>query len=268
MLQKIQRATTRPQFIRFLFVLIVVILLLAGISRTVFAQDEPPSIPEFQGTIIDDNSESFILVGPDRFWHESEAGYQDHSWWTKNNDSGIQNSARWILGIDKAGTYQLAVYIPSEHATSNQAHYYVHHQGQITEIIVDQALNQNTWDPLGTFEFAGDGQEYVELTDETGEADSDFELAFDAVGYRPDELGFEDLVADALWDKIKIWLDEKAAEFKPHLEEWLENQKGRLLRDLGNALTGWIDEQCTGLGAAMLLPGFALVLWRKRRRDG
>ena len=264
MLQKIQRATTRPSFIRFLFVFILVLLLLAGISRAVFAQDEP-IVPEFQGTIIDDQSESFMLVGPNRFWHETNGGYLNHFWWTQNNETGVQNSARWMLDITKAGTYQVAVYIPSEHSTSHQAHYYVHHQGQITEIIVDQALNQNTWDPLGTFEFDGDGQEYIELRDETGEADSDYELAFDAVGFRPDEPGFEDVIADALWDRIKVWLDEKAAEFKPHLEEWLENQKGRLLRELGNTLTGWIDAQCTGLGAAMVLPGTALILWRKRR---
>jgi hypothetical protein len=265
MLQKIQRATTRPSFIRFLFVLVLVVLLLAGISRTVFAQDEP-SIPGFEGTIIDENSGSFILLGPNRYWHESEAGYQDHLWWTKNNESGVQNSGRWNLRIEQAGTYDVVVYIPPEHATSHRAHYYVHHQGQITEIIVDQALNQNTWDPLGTFEFSGDGQEYIELTDETGESDSDFEIAFDAVGYRPADPGFEEVIADALWDRIKIWLDEKAAEFKPHLDEWLERQKTQLLQQLGNALTGWIDEQCTGLGAAMLLPGSALILWRKRRK--
>lgn len=266
MLQKIQRATTRPSFIRFLFIFIVVLLLLAGISRTVFAQEEP-SIPEFQGTIIDESSGSFILLGPDRFWHEAEEGYQNHLWWTKNNESGIQNSGRWNLGIEKAGSYEVAVYIPLEHATSHQAHYYVHHQGLITEIIVDQARNQNTWDPLGTFEFDGEGQEYIELTDETGEADSEFELAFDAIGYRKADPGFEDVIADALWDKIKIWLDEQAAEFKPHLDEWLENQKTRLLRELGNALTSWIDEQCTGLGAAMVLPGSAFILWRKRNKN-
>jgi hypothetical protein len=132
---------------------------------------------------------------------------------------------------------------------------------------VDQALNQNTWDPLGTFEFAGEGQEYIELTDVTGEADSEFEVAFDAVGYRSEDPGFEEIIADALWDRVKIWLDDHATELKVHLDKWLENQKGQLLRQLGNALTSWIDEQCTGLGAAMVLPGFALVLWRKRRRD-
>lgn len=266
MLQKIQRATTRPSFIRFLFVLILALLLLAGVSRAVFAQDDE-GIPEFQGTIIDDRSENFILVGPNRFWHEAETGYQGHFWWTMNNESGVQNSGRWNLGITKAGTYQLFVYIPTEHATSHRAHYYVHHQSLITEIIVDQALNQNTWDPLGTFEFDGNGQEYVELTDETGEADSDFELAFDAIGFRPDEPGFEEVIADALWDRVKLWLDEKAAEFKPHLDEWLENQKTRLLQELGNALTDWIDEQCSGLGAAMVLPGSAFILWRKRNKS-
>jgi hypothetical protein len=267
MLQKIQRATSRPQFIRFLFVLIIVILLLAGISRTVFAQDDSPSVPEFQGTIIDDVSDNFILQGPNRYWHEASAGYQDHMWWTKNNDSGIENTGRWNLGINQPGTYQIAVFIPLEHATTNQAHYYVHHQGQITEITIDQGSNQNAWYALGSFDFVGDGQEYLELADETGEADSKYEVAFDAVGYNQGDPGLEEIVADALWDRVKIWLDDQATELKVHLDEWLENQKGELLRQLGNTLTSWIDEQCTGLGAAMVLPGSALVLWRRRRRD-
>jgi len=310
MLQRIQRAACKPQFIRFLFIGIIVLLLVAGISRTVSAehqlfeasqanktsktrpissgttratspnvnstprlglfrvrQDDPVSIPAFEGTIIDDASDGFSLQGPDRYWHEETTGYKDHLWWTKNNATGVENKARWNLGIDEPGTYQIAVYVPTQHATTKQARYYVHHQGQITQVTVDQQLNQNTWYSLGSFEFIGDGQEYLELTDETGEPDSRYEVAFDAVGYIQGRPGFEDVVADALWDRVKIWLDDQGTELKVHLDEWLEKQKGELLRQLGNTLTTWIDEQCTGLGAAMVLPLYALIVSRKRKRD-
>lgn len=310
MLQRIQRAACKPQFIRFLFVIIIALLLLARFSRTVSAelqlseasqanrtsktsptssgttratspnvnspprlglfrvrQDDSANIPDFEGTIIDDVSDGFSLQGPDRYWHEETAGYQDHLWWTKNNATGVENKARWNLGIDEPGTYQIAVYIPTQHATTNQARYYVHHQDQITEVTVDQQLNQNTWHTLGSFEFIGDGQEYLELTDETGEPDSRYEVAFDAVGYTQGKPGLEEVIADALWDRVKIWLDDQATELKVHLDEWLERQKGQLLRQLGTALTSWIDEQCTGLGAALLLPLYALIVSRKRKRD-
>lgn len=310
MLQRIQRAACKPQFIRFLFISIIALLLLAGISRTVSAelqlseasqanttsktrpeslgttiatspnvnstprlgllrvgQDDSANIPAFEGTIIDDASDGFSLQGPDRYWHEETAGYQDHLWWTKNNATGVENKARWNLGIDEPGTYQIAVYVPTQHATTNQARYYVHHQGQITEVTVDQQLNQNTWYTLGSFEFIGDGQEYLELTDETGEPDSRYKVAFDAVGYTQGKPGLEEVVADALWDRVKIWLDDQGTELKVHLDEWLEKQKGQLLRQLGNTLTNWIDEQCTGLGAAMVLPLYALIVSRKRKRD-
>ncbi len=310
MLQRIQRAACKPQFIRLLFVIIVAFLLLAGISRTVSAefqlseaaqanttsktsptssettkatspnvhstprlglfrigQDDSTNIPDFEGTIIDDVSDGFSIQGPDRYWHEETAGYRNHLWWTKNNTTGVENKARWNLGIDEPGTYQIAVYIPTQHATTNQARYYVHHQGQITEVTVDQRLNQNTWYTLGSFEFIGDGQEYLELTDETGEADSRYEVAFDAAGYTQGKPGLEEVVADALWDRVKIWLDDQGTELKVHLDEWLEKQKGQLLRQLGNTLTTWIDQQCTGLGATMVLPLYALIVSRKRKRD-
>lgn len=265
MLRKIRRTTTQPQFILRLFVLIVVILLLAGISRTVQAQGEAPPLPEFEGTIIDDVSTNFTVQGPNRYWHEAHIGYQDHLWWTKNNDAGTENVGRWNLGVTEAGKYHLTVYIPYQHATTHQARYVLHHQGNITEIVVDQGGNKNSWHSLGDFELEGTGSEYLELVDETGEADSQYEIAFDAVGYARVDPGLEEVVADALWDKVKIWLDEQASELKVHLEEWLEKQKGELLRQLGNAVTGWIDEQCTGLGAAMVLPGFALIMWKRRR---
>lgn len=265
MLRKIQRATTHPQFILRLFFLIVVILLLAGISRSVQAQGEAPPLPEFEGTIIDDVSTNFTVQGPNRYWHEAHIGYRDHLWWTKNNDAGTENVGRWNLGVTEAGRYQLSVYIPYQHATTHQASYLLHHQGTITEVVVDQGGNINSWHTLGDFELDGTGSEYLELVDQTGEADSQYEIAFDAVGYSRVDPGFEEVVTDALWDKVKIWLDEQATELKVHLEEWLEKQKGELLRQLGDAMTSWIDEQCTGLGAAMALPGFALILWKRRR---
>jgi hypothetical protein len=262
MLLKIQRATTKPEFIRILFTIIVVMLLLAGISRTVQAQGESPPFPEFEGTIIDDVSTNFTVQGPNRYWHESNTGYQDHLWWTKNNDTGTENVGHWNLGVIEAGKYHLAVYIPVQHATTHQARYVLHHQGNLTEIIVDQGGNQNSWHSLGDYELDGAGSEYLELVDETGEADSQYEIAFDAVGYARVDPGLEQVVADALWDKVKIWLDEQATELKVQLGEWLEKQKGQLLQQLGNSVTSWIDEQCTGLGAAMALPGFALILWK------
>jgi hypothetical protein len=233
------------------------------------AQVEPedePSIPEFTGFVIDDSSEQFSQRGPTKYWHEEDRGYGDHSWWTLNNHSGIENVARWSLGITEAGTYEIFVYIPLTHSTTQKAVYTVSHDGEQDRISVNQNANRNSWHRLGDFSFAGTGDEYIELMDETGEADTKYEIAFDAVGYLKLDPTWEDEITGALWERVRPWLDEKFSTFEEAFKDWLNEQKGKLLQKMGDALKNWIDQQCAGLGAAMLLPLFAFVLWHKQRR--
>lgn len=225
-----------------------------------------PPVPGLDGTIIDDLSGQFSLRGPQKYWHEEDLGYGDHFWWTKNNLSGIENVAQWQLGITEPGLYDLFVYIPMQHATTQQATYSVYHNGDMDRVKVNQNAHHNAWFKLGNFHFAGSGDEYIELVDETGEADTQFEIAFDAVGYSKVNSEWEEKITGALWERIRPWLDEKTAVLQEKFKEWLNEQKGKLLQQLANSLKNWIDQQCTGLGAAMLFPLFAFVRWQRQRR--
>lgn len=236
-------------------------------SSIVLAQNQEDGllIPDYAGTIVDDLSEKFSREGPTRYWHEALTGYKDHSWWTQNNKSGVENIARWSLDVEQPGAYQIAVYIPAQHATTRQAQYTLYHVGKTSLIVVDQESNRNSWVVLGEFDFDATGDEFLELTDETGEADSEFEIAVDAVGYSSGDLSLEKRVSNALWGKVKTWLDDQTEALRPQFEEWLAKQRGKILRQVGNSLITFIDQQCTGLGAAMVLPLAAYVSWRKRR---
>ena len=222
-------------------------------------------IPEFTGTVIDDLSEQFIRQGPERYWHGVDQGYKGHSWWTYNNQTGVDNLAHWTLGITQTGTYEIFAYIPTNHATSRHAVYTISHDGKQDQVVVNQDANRNSWYKLGDFSFAGTGDEFVELIDETGESDTEFEIAFDAIGYRSVDPSWEDEVTGAIWEKIRPWLDEKTASLEQVFKEWLNEQKGKFLQKMADALKNWIDQQCAGLGGAMLLPLFALIRWRKQR---
>jgi hypothetical protein len=239
---------------------------------TALQNDDPP-LPEFQGTIVDDLSDSFSLHGPRNYWHATELGYAGHSWWTKNNRLDVENTGRWSLAIPNPGEYKIAVYIPPNHATSETARYTLFHQNNSTSISVNQLRHQNSWVVLGTYTFDGSGNEYLELQDATGEPDGKVELGFDAVGFSSHKPGLEekaaealaDAVSNAVWDRIRMWLDDHTDELRAEVKVWFQQQKGKLLRQAGDSATTWIDRQCTGLGAAMLLPGAALVLWARKR---
>jgi hypothetical protein len=232
--------------------------------RNICAQDALV-IPEFAGIVIDDLSQQFSQRGPERYWHAEEQGFENHFWWTHNNRSGTDNLGLWSLGISQAGTYEIFVYIPPAHATTTNAVYIIAHNDEQDRVTVNQAVNRNSWYKLGAFSFSGTGEEYIQLSDETGEEDTKFEIAFDAVGYRSVDSSWEEEVSDALWDKVRPWLDEKTASLEQALKEWLNEQKGKFLQKMADSLKNWIDQQCAGLGAAMLLPFFALIFWHKQR---
>lgn len=235
------------------------------VEKAVSAIEQPP-IPGLDGTIVDDLSGQFSRRGPLKYWHEESQGYGNHFWWTKNNLSGVENVAQWQLGITEPGLYELFVYIPSMHATTKAATYSIYHNGVMDSIKVDQSAHHNTWYKLGSFLIAGSGDEYIELVDETGEADTQYEIAFDAVGYSKVEPGWEEKITGALWERIRPWLDEKTAGFQEKFEQWLDEQKGKLLQQLADSLKNWIDQQCASLSATLLFPIFAFVLWLRQRR--
>jgi hypothetical protein len=247
-----------------------------------------PEFPGSDGVIIDDNSPYFSRLGPAAYWQESDHGQGEHSWWTKNNASGIENRVRWMLPLDSAGVYAIYVFVPTEHATTHQAHYRISYQGATDQVTLDQSAYTNQWVLLGEFVFQGGGSEYIELVDETLEADGEFELAFDAVGYRwiearegsavLDEIsdnlldsvsdqvpGLKDKIWEALGPSVQSWLDEQMEKVELRMEEFVEEQKVRLLREIQATIDRWLAEQCLGSTAGtLLLPVAALLIWRRR----
>jgi len=91
-----------------------------------------------------------------------------------------------------AGSYAVYIRIPDAHATSQAAVYSILHAAQIQTVIISQEVFPNPyyvtdgWVYVGKYEFVGDGNEYVRLTNQTQDSPYDYtgrELGADAVRF-------------------------------------------------------------------------------------
>ena len=71
------------------------------------------------------------------------------------------------------GTYEVYAYWTTNRKYSTTAPYTISHAGINDVVTVDQTTNGTQWNLLGTFDFTGDGSEYVELSDSNGKVVAD-----------------------------------------------------------------------------------------------
>lgn len=95
--------------------------------------------------------------------------------------------AEWKANLPQSGRYEISVFIPARHATTQKARYKVHGiKGTQTEVVIDinQGANRNIWVALGIYDLekTHPNAGKVFLNDVTGETGA--EIAFDAVRFR------------------------------------------------------------------------------------
>src|SRR4051794_24121362 len=149
-------------------------------QRLFIPTSEP--LPPSNEVIVDETSPGFQRLGNPPGWFEAAAGYNDHMLWTFNNQvlRPNTNSARWVPQL-APGTYEVFAYIPRLYAFTRRAAYQIQHADGMTPRTLNQALYFNQWVSLGTYRFNGDAQEFVMLSDVTGEAYLSTRIGFDAM---------------------------------------------------------------------------------------
>jgi murein DD-endopeptidase MepM/ murein hydrolase activator NlpD len=95
--------------------------------------------------------------------------------------------AEWKTELPEDSIYQIAIFVPTRHATTRKARYKIHGiRGTSTEVIVDinQSNHRGEWVTLGIFDLVKDQPNAgkVFLNDVTGESGK--EIAFDAIRLR------------------------------------------------------------------------------------
>ena len=127
--------------------------------------------------VIDQRSECYVAGGDPRYWRHEATGYGDSSEWTNSTASTAPaNFAQWRLAPATPATYHLEVYVAGGAAT--KATYQVVHAGTTEPVVIDQTTAAG-WVALGDFALAADGNDYVQLGDNTGTAQQ--RLVFDAL---------------------------------------------------------------------------------------
>ncbi len=137
--------------------------------------------------VIDQRSNCYIAGGDPRYWRRVDAGFGDTSEWTGTTASaGPANFGRWIVKAGRATRYHVDVMLDGgTNGTATTAKYTIAHAGATETVTVDQT-SASGFVTIGEFDFAGTGDEYVELGDNTGEAGTlDRQVMFDAVRVLP-----------------------------------------------------------------------------------
>jgi lysozyme len=153
----------------------------------------PPTPPEpcaavpAEGGIVDDSTTCFVNGGPPiGMRHVTDAGEDGGLTWTHTTaDATEQNFGQWNLSFARPGRYHVEVSTPAAYAQSKQADYVVHTDSGDTSVTIDQTAADG-WQALGDFTFGGGSDEYIHLSDNTGEPEAnDVQLVFDAVKLTP-----------------------------------------------------------------------------------
>lgn len=120
-------------------------------------------------------------------WRTVAGGAGGSALWT-TNDAFLQplyNWGRWYPALPQAGNYEVLAFIPAGVATTNNARYWIAHSGRYETVTRSQAAYKNQWVSLGLFYFAGQGGEYVALSDVTYECLACTTVVWDAVKFSP-----------------------------------------------------------------------------------
>ena len=142
--------------------------------------------PPTDVVVVDDGDLGFNTGGAAGSWRSRNEGYDNSLLWTYNNDRVREdyNWARWYPNL-QTGRYEVQAYVPFRYTTTSQARYWVAHSGGLTLRVVDQSANGGSWVSLGSYNFQGDGSEYVSLADVTFEPYLSRIVGFDAVRWIP-----------------------------------------------------------------------------------
>lgn len=175
-----------------LFALSVFGVLISGLvaAMTVRPAHAATALPP-TAIIVDEGAVEFVRGGPNDYWHTATAeGSTYHNgqvFWTYNNAGNVENHAYWHLpsAADLASTYEVFVFVPGNNATTHSAQYQVAHNGPTVTRLVDQSIYFAEWVSLGVYTFTAASQNYVMLSDATGEAVGTQQVGFDAVAFVP-----------------------------------------------------------------------------------
>jgi membrane protease YdiL (CAAX protease family) len=124
--------------------------------------------PPQSNLLVDDRDPGFVFVGAN-IWLDATGGYGGGFRWAYAVRSVPDVVATWVPPLSGCGRYRVEAYVPSGAGLTQSAQYTVNHRRGSDVVVVNQALSEGTWMPLGIFEFEGASPASVQLSNRTGE---------------------------------------------------------------------------------------------------
>jgi murein DD-endopeptidase MepM/ murein hydrolase activator NlpD len=131
--------------------------------------------PPLLGLIVDDGTPGFV-ESPDECWNDIASGSAQGGVmrFLRPRTTAPTCTAQWFFPRGSgAGTYAAYVRIPAIRATTEGAIYTIRHAGESEQVVVNQGVFPNIhyvtdgWLYIGKYDFTGEGEEYIELTNRT-----------------------------------------------------------------------------------------------------
>lgn len=147
----------------------------------------PPPPPSTTDVIVDALGTGWTQGGNPAAWQTVANGHGGSALWTLNTSYSQQdyNWGRWYPALPQGRNYEVLVYIPAGTATTNNANYWIYHAGRYDLAARPQAPYSNAWVSLGTYNFTGQGGEFVSLSNVTYEPDGSSRVVWDSVKFAP-----------------------------------------------------------------------------------
>lgn len=138
--------------------------------------------PNNPAVVVDNDSSRFQWFGPNPYM-VGRGGAGENYYWISSVQSGQPSVGRWLPDLASAGNYEIFAYVPHAQASTHQARYQIQHFGRVAERTLNQGAYGGEWVSLGLYYFDAGGNEFVTLSNATGEANGSTQIAFDALKF-------------------------------------------------------------------------------------
>ncbi|NPV84948.1 MAG: peptidoglycan DD-metalloendopeptidase family protein [Anaerolineae bacterium] len=138
----------------------------------------------WEGDLVADVGEAQTQLFYGTYWTREIKGYQGDAWWTygMTDAAKIANWGIWGTYIPVAGQYHVYAYWPTDANATTGATYRIFHAGGVSSVTVNQSVNGDRFNLLGTYYF-NQGRAAVVMDDLT--LDAKKRQYFDAVKWEP-----------------------------------------------------------------------------------
>ena len=134
---------------------------------------------------VDDKDAGFVKSGPASDWNTAPDGYGGSITWSRTTrEVGADtNLGLWYPTL-APGRYEVFAFVPFYYTTTSSARYLISNMDGVSTVTLNQSRSGGQWVSLGTYTFRGTHDDYVALSDATGDTQTKL-IGYDAIRWEP-----------------------------------------------------------------------------------